>query len=440
MPFGYTIFDPIFVVSGSLLALWLLVREPRRLMLFLPAALSIYSFIPVVSLLTLAEIVPILVLIVMPFRGGLEIPQRFKPGVIILVTLMALQVAVALGAGDTDPKLVLTRCLYYVGMLALFLFSLQACREEEAYQLLVRGAAIAASIHAAYGLYQLAAVPLGLPVRGILRGVDQVQLASEGFLFRINGLASEPKRLGYVLAIGALALLELAAQSEDRAGRWLRRSGLGVMAISLLTLSGSYLLALALSAGAVTLLFPRFLKLMTVFVLLVAGATLVFPGVAARVGDVLEAGLDRRLEEVDRRLSGARVYRQEFYAEEYLTRHPERVLLGVGIGRSNAAFLAEFGNGAGYDGTFRLPLNSQALQIVLDLGGPALLIVYWLLGGLVLRARRLRDLFLLLVLLLLGAQSLSILVLPFLVVFMGAAAARLEDQDLREPLATGLAT
>lgn len=425
MIFGYTPLDPVFVLGGSLLAAWLLLTRPKRLMLFLPAALSIYAIAPFITLLTLADTVPLLILGVMLLRGRITVPKRAQPWLVALVMIIGFQAAVAMSAGDIDMSRVGIRTLYYLTLLALFLFSLNACRNPDSYHLLLRGAAIIAAIHVAYSLYQIVGVPAGLPVRGILRGTEGADIAMEGAFVRINGLANEPKRLGYVLAIGALAFFELARRSQGARKRWLRQAGTAVMAISLLTFSGSYFLALALMGLALVVLYPRFLKALAVAGLLGGLAIPAFPDTSERLWDDLVGGLERRATEVEVGINGQKVYRQEFFAEEYLKGHPETTVTGVGIGRSNAVLHAEFGEGAGYDGSYLQPLNSELLQLLFDLGGPATLIVYGALLILIWRAWRRREVFLMLVLLLLGMQSLSIMVMQYLAVFMGAALARM---------------
>ena len=429
MIFGYTLLDPVFVMLGSMGAMYLLLARPNRLMLYLPGALSVYAFVPFVSLLTLAEIVPMLILLTTMVRGRIDIPRRVRLGFAILVAIFVLELTFGLGAASTDMERTLMRSMQYVGLLMLFLFSLNSCRDERTYRLLVRGAAIIAAIHAIYGLYQFIAAPTGLPMRGILRGTEGAQAAMEGIFLRINGFASEPKRLGYVLAVGALAFFELARHSTGTRRTRLRQMGIGVLAISLLTFSGSYYLALALMGTVLVVLYPRFLKSVAALSLLGAMTIPIFPEPAEKLWVAISSGYERRAEEVDVGLDGQIVYRQEFYAEEYLSRNIGVALTGVGIGRANTVLHNEFGDGAGYNGDAPLPLNSAVLQILFDLGGPAILIIYGTLLALIWRAWRRREIFLMLVLVLLGMQSLSIQVLQFMAIFMGAALARMPSRQ-----------
>lgn len=429
MIFGYTPLDPVFVLAGSLFSLYLLLVHPNRLMLYLPAALSVYAIAPFVTLLTVADTVPLLILLITLLSGKFALPQRIQPWLITLVFLIFFQALVALVADDLSPDRILIRSLYYLTLLTLFIFSLNACRKDETYHLLLRGMAIIAAIHAIYGLYQLIAVPAGLPVRGILRGTTGADIAMEGIFVRINGLANEPKRLGYVLGIGALAFFELARRHQGARRRRLRQAGALVLAISLLTFSGSYFLALALMGLVLVVLYPRFLKKLIVPGIVVGLAIPIFPDTSKQLWESIDMGFDRRATEVVAGLYGQKIYRQEFFAEEYLSIHPETILTGVGIGRSNSVLHEEFGNGAGYDEGYLLPLNSEALQILFDLGGLGAIIVYGTLLALIWRAWRLRETFLMMALLLLGMQSLSILTMQFLAILMGAAWARMPAKD-----------
>jgi hypothetical protein len=432
MTFGYTPFDPLVVVVGTLYAAYLLMVRPVRLMAFLPIALSIYFFIPALSLLTLWRTIPLLLIARLVQKGRIGLSAAARPvfGAILLLFVVSLGYAVVFG-GDTQRAII--RGIYYMSAGALFLFAYEMGQRKEGYDLFVRGFAIAAVIYAVFGAYQILAFYTGLPVRGIVYGPDSTgTIPSANGIPRINSLANEPKRLGYVMFAGALACFALAMQLSGRPRRRFMLAGGAVVALSLMTFSASYFLALVLFGAAATVLYPRKLFKGS----LAAAAVLSLLAVVDPDGPIISAlveSVESRVEEVETGLDGNVVYRQEFFANDYLARHPLQAVTGVGVGQYYLVLNREYGTGVGYaENGGLMPLNSTLLEITLDLSGVAALLLYGGLAVLILRLRRERFHFLALALLFLVLQSLTITTLLYIAVVAGVGLGQLRGARVDE--------
>lgn len=428
MIFGYTPFDPLVVLIGTAMALWFLSKRPMRLVPYLPTALSLYFFIPTVTLLTLWQTVPMLLTARLVVLGKLHLPGRARTVIAVCGLAFAASSAYAVTAGDDSARAVI-RIVYYLGILALFSFSYEMGRRPEAHELLLKGFVVIGIVYTAYGLYQIVAIETGLPVRGILRGTSGADMAYEYGLVRINSLANEPKRLGYVMFMSAMACL-FFVRSRPRHARRMKVAAISILALSLFTFAGSYFLAIAIFAGAALFLYPtRIAKYAALLLALGAAATGFFPELG--VFDTLQHGYERRLEEVEIGVDGERVYRQEFFAWEYIKTNPISALFGVGMGQYFTELYQAYGPGVGINryGTL-IPMNSTFLETLLDLGGPVAILLYVSLAWLIWRLRQAGEAFLSLGLLFLTVQSLTILTLQFIVVIAGLGLARLHAKLL----------
>ena len=427
---GYNIFDPIVVVVAVFVTIYLLIFQPQKLLLFLPLFLSMYFIIPVAGLLTLWHIVPVLVGVWWIFSGRLRIPKNTHLALLILIIFFVAQFLFALTIGDAGPR-VLLRGMYYCGLFFLFVFSFAMVRRPGGLHLLVCGLAIAAAIHAVYGVYQLVAVAADLPFRGIVRGTGAGDIAFSGGILRINGLANEPKRVGYVLALGGLAFFELGRSQNERFKRAYRVFGIFVLAISFFTFSNSYLFAVALSAGCVLVLYPRVIR----YAILPIGLVFAVLAVWGSIFDLwhaFETSFSSRVEEIQVGLSGRFVYRQEFYALDYIKSHPIVVLTGLGMGRYNSVLNENYGLGVGIgESGILISLNSNLLELIFDLGGVATITLYVALILVILRLRTRNMAFLMILLIFVGLQSLTLQTLQFLMLLMGAAIAQTQNSGVR---------
>lgn len=423
MAFGYTPLDPLVVLIGTFYGLYLLTVQPFRLIGWMPAALSFYVFIPTVTLLTFWQTIPLILTFRVIVRGTLSLPKEVW---LISGFLFGAFLASALGAlavGDDSTRAVI-RTIYYLGIFALLAFSYEACRTEEIYVLFLKGLVVAGTILAVYGLYQIIAISTGLPFRGIVRGTGVGQIAFEAGLLRINSLASEPKRLGYVLFVCALACPFYAQYRPERRRR-LIWTGVFIAGISLLTFSGSYFSGIALFALAFLILYPSratvYTLVLAVLVSLVWG---LFPD--ASVFEAISEGYERRLSEVEVGLDGRVVYRQEFYGWDYLENQPMAALFGVGLGQYFTVLHQTYGAGAGYNEYGGLqPFNSLFLELAFDFGSLVSTLFYVAMLALVLRLRHAGERFLTLALIFLLAQSLSVLNMHFIIFFAGVGLGKL---------------
>lgn len=431
MLFGYTPIDPVVVVMGTLMAIYFLARNPVRLMAWLPTALTIYFFMPFVTLLTLWQTVPVL----LTARAVLKGRVRFAPFAKLIVLIVAAAIfasslyAVSIG-GDTTRAII--RSIYYFGLLAILFFTYEMGLRPDAYDIFLRGLVALGVVLAIYGVYQVVAVTTGLPVRGIVRGLYGAQLPIEGGVPRVNSFASEPKRLGYVLFVCGLASIFRARTIQAKKQR-MRLAGIGMILVSLLTLSGSYFLTLGMFGATATLLYPSRATIwafgIAIVIVLIA---VLFP--SSGVDELLTNNFQRRWQEVQIGIEGAVVYRQEFFAWDFLRNNPLNAFLGVGLGQYFGELNAAYGPGVGYgEGNLLLPLNSNFLEIAFDLSGIVAVIFYVSIAFLILRLRSRNETFLALALLFLTLQSFSILTVQWMVLFAGIGAARIVTHAARSP-------
>ncbi|SFB77818.1 hypothetical protein [Tropicimonas isoalkanivorans] len=430
MVFGYTPLDPLIVLIGTAYAGFLLVRDPVRLMAFLPAALCLYFIIPTVTLLTLWQTVPLLLMFWLIAQGKLVLPKSARPFVALLMFLFLVSCVYAIVLGR-DPTRAVIRSIYYASTFALFLYAYDIGRRPEAYRLFVVGFAVTAAILSLYGLYQFFASATGLPYRGILRGAYGADSAFENGILRINSLANEPKRLGYVLFVGALAFFERATWLHGKARRNSVLWGVGVLFVSLFTFSGSYFLALALFGVGAFVLYPVRLRKAWIPLLVFSLAFVAF-GQNTGLYKALETGIERRQQEVELGTDGYVVYRQEFFAQDYLERHPGTAFTGVGVGQYYNVLHSKYGDGVGLAGGRLLPINAMALELTFDVGGIAAATLFSGLVLLIFRLRRRGFVFLTLALLFLTVQSLTIQTLLYIAVVTGIGLAQLRTRVSEE--------
>jgi len=422
MIIGYTILDPLVVLFFAAMAIRLLTKNAERLVAWLPAALSLYFIVPIVTLLSVGQVVSLILTARMFLRQRVYVAPAFKPVMVLMIACFVLSLSYAILDGGNTLRTFL-RTLNYLGLLAVFLFTYEVGRSDAAYEMFVKGLTILGIVLAVYGVYQIVAVFTGLPVRGIVRGTSGSQIVFENGFLRINSFASEPKRLGFVLFVCGLAAFEWARWDRTRRQK-LKLAGGGILFVSLLPLAGSYFLALALFAVALAVLFPRrgmkFLLVMGLGIL----ALMLTPD--SQISTTLVDAYERRSEEVDVGLDGQRVYRQEFYAQNYLENHPEAAIIGLGVGRYYEVLNEEYGSGVGVNEFGGLiPMNSSLLEMVFDTGGVFTFLFYLSTVVLIFRLKKRGEMFLTFSLLFLLAQSLSIQCVPFIVLFAAIGAARL---------------
>ena len=367
MPFGYTLLDPLIVLLGTGMAIYFLGTRPLRLMAWLPAMLTLYFFIPLVTLLTMWQTVPLLLIGRAFLKGEIRAHSSAQLTLLTLLTIFMASAFYAVLLGS-DPTRAVLRVLYYAGVFGIMSFAYEMGRREECYALLLKGLVTLGFVLMFYAFYQIFAVYTGLPFRGILRGTGGSQAAFEAGFFRVNSLATEPKRLGYVMFICALACLFLIKIQPERTLR-LKSGAAGILIVSFLTFAGSYYTAILLFGAAASILYP---SRATKYIFGIFGVLLIIMTAFPNLGlvEAIQHGIGRRLKEVDVGLEGFKVYRQEFYAWDYLAKHPAAAVFGVGVGQYFQSFLTTYGVGAGINRYGGLqPLNSNFLELIFDLGG-----------------------------------------------------------------------
>lgn len=425
MLIGYTILDPLVVVVGSLYVFRMLSKAPLKALAFIPAALSLYFFIPTVTNLTLWQTVPLILLARMVFVTGLIVPNRISFLIYIFFAALFLSSAYGFVVGN-DMVRTAIRLSYYLGCIALFFFSYEIGHKRRADEILLQGLVISGVVFAAYGVYQILAVYTGLPVRMIVYSASGSSIAAfENGIVRINSFANEPKRLGYFLMICGLACFFYIKYRPNLAKR-LKRVGLAILVVSSFTFAGSYYLSVAICAVCLLCLFPfRLFKIGVPIFLVILTVASLFPD--SGFVQSVTAGFERRADEVEVGIHGEHVYRQEFYAWDYLSNNPRDYFSGLGLGQYYSVLFKTYGIGVGFNERGGLaPLNSLFLELLFDLGGLVALLVYFSLAVLILRLRNERQYFLCLVVLFLTIQSFTILTLQFLALFVGFSLARLE--------------
>lgn len=426
MVFGYTPLDPLVVICGTLLTIWYLNRNAVKLIGFMPTALSLWFFVPFVTSLTLWQTVPLLLTGRILLRRGFCLPRFAQPVTIAVALSFVLSAGYALVAGADETR-ALIRILYYLGLFAIFSFSYEMGRKPEAYEILLKGLVVMGVVYATYGAYQLVALYTGLPMRGIVYSASSGgSIAFENGLLRINSLANEPKRLGYVLFLAALACIFLARMRVARRARQLKLAAGGIFMISILTFAGSYFSAIALFTLSAFLLYPsRAILYLFGFLIIAIGVPVVFTTDFA-ILDALQYAYERRMSEIELGLDGEVVYRQEFFAWDYLTNNPFSYLTGVGVGQYYSEFNKAYGVGAGYNQLGDLmPLNSNFLEMIFDLGVIAAGLIYIGLTFLIFKLRGTGETFFCLSLLFLMMQSLTILNFLQVALVAGVAMGRL---------------
>lgn len=425
MVFGYTPLDPLVVLGGTLLAIWYLNRNAVKLLGFMPMALSLWFFVPVITNLTLWQTIPLLLTGRVLLKGKVSIPRSAQPVLMIIAICFGISAAYALAAGADGTRAII-RVVYYLGVFATLAFAYEMGRRPEAYEILLKGLVVVGIVYAAYGAYQIIAFYTGLPVRGIVYNAGGGSImVFEGGLLRINSFANEPKRLGYILFLAAMACVFLARMRHARRARQLQWAAVGIFVVSIMTFAGSYFFAVALFGAGVLMLYP---SRATVYIF---GAVVVASGISILIPDlgILEAiqhGYEIRMAEIEVGLDGVVVYRQEIFAWDYLANNLFSSITGVGVGQYYSVLNEAYGVGAGYNELGGLmPLNSNFLEMIFDLGAIATVLVY---GGLILlifKLRRAGESFFCISLLFLVAQSLLILNLLFIALFAGVAMGRL---------------
>ncbi len=425
MVFGYTNFDPLVVIFGTLLAIWYLNRNAVKLIGFMPTALSLWFFIPWFNTFTLSQALPLVLTARAALKGSIKLPKMARPVLLILAPCVAVSCLIAFSLGAQQARAII-RIIYYLSLFAMFGFSYELGRKPEATKILLKGFVILGIVYSMYGAYQILAYYTELPVRGIVRDTSGGStIAAMRGLPRVNSLANEPKRLGYVLFLSALACVFLARIQSRKVSQKLYGSATFIVAMSIMTFSSSYFLALACFSVGLLFLKPSKSMLYTVGIAIIAVIiVLLLPN--SGILQAIVNSYDQRMSEFDHGIDNTVVYRQEFFAWDYLFKNPWAALFGVGLGQYYSVLNETYGYGAGLgEGGDLLPLNSNFLELVFDFGGIATLTIYSSLVALIIKLQKMKEFFYCYGILFLLCQSFTILTLIFTTLLAGLAVGRI---------------
>ena len=384
MPLGHGPIDYVIVILCLIITAHTLITDPKRLLYFLPTFLTIDFFIPLVSQLTPGRLIPFMI-------GGWWLGTNGLPRGKPLTTSLSIAIAIIIASvvygylsGESGGRAII-RSLNYTNLVILCGFTWKHARTRTGIKMLLQGFAVAGLIHGLHSVYQIFANKFGLPYRSIVYSEDQSELRmkmlSRGF--RINGFADEPKRLGFVLLVGSLALTHISAAVREVQKRYtMLILAMILFLLSIYTFSTSFLIALAIWLPIMLLLSKRSWKFFLGALVASGLLFIVKSDLILNYVDIQKQFLESREEEVEEGLEARTVYRQEFYAKDYLERYPLKILSGVGMGQYYKVFREFYGPVAGMGpGGMLLPLNSQIFEVILDTGLAGFSLIY--LGGII---------------------------------------------------------
>ena len=385
MAFGFGILDYI-VTLGCVAITVMLLGRPQQLLILLPLMISIDFILPIAgTILTPGHLVPLVLGLGMLFRPVARFPRAMWSFVLVYLVIVGTATGFGIAEGGAGSRPVI-RAAFYINILIVFLYAYSVTARSGSALPILKGLALAAIVHAGLGFYQILADITGLPYRGVVYNESgygrPVSQANGGF--RINGLADEPKRMAFITFAGAIALVILGNLRLSRLHNRAALAGMSAIA-SVLTVSSSFFVAVAVWIGHFVTR-PRYLAFALFAFLVTMGLVLVIaPDFVSQQLDFGSNIVDRRMQELEVGIEGENVYRQEFYAFEYLANHSQAAITGVGMGRYNYELFLYYGAGVGLseEGNI-MPLNSQLLEVLFDLGlaglailvfGPLLLLV-----------------------------------------------------------------
>ena len=392
MALGHGLLDYVVVTLVAFWTLRLLLKRPERMLIWLPLFLTIDFFIPMGTQLTPSRFVPFMLGAWLLHRGWLAPPPRYAAIVLsaTIVILVSFSFSFVIDDAGTRPFF---RLLHYLSLILVFLFVVRVSDKKLFIEYAVWGLFLAGLIHGAYAFYQQFADIVGLPYRGIVYSASGTSVAVHaGSGLRVNGLADEPKRLGYILFSATIiaAYFFLRKDRQDilaplgslskifRSSLVLLTTGLLLSIASLMTYSGSFFAAVALTGFILVLSFSaRTWALMGAGAIFLLAGSFMAPDITDRYVGAIQELADSRINEFEVGLDGKKIYRQEFFAQDLVENNPMSLVWGVGLGRYNIVLYEKYGTGAGFGELGGIaPLNSQFFEIGFDIGLPGLVILF----------------------------------------------------------------
>lgn len=392
MPIGHGLIDYIVVFASVLLTMWLLQKKPVLLLLWLPSLLTIDFFIPFMTQLTPSRIVPLFVGVWLVLKGYFPPTRQHQLLFIVSIFGVGLSFIYSFFVHDLGTRAIF-RSLHYLSLLFVFIFVARMARSREGLAHGFLGLLLAGLLHAFHAGYQQIANFVSLPYRGVIysEGGSTVPVMAGPFL-RVNGLADEPKRLGYILLTAALigvlfmmrkryfsGYIEPTVKLLGLRNNLIMTSYILLMLVcGLMTFSGSFLFAMMISSVLLLAMFSvRVVYAALILTPVVAIAAVLLSDTISDYSIVLEEMYQDRVAEINAGLDSDNIYRQEFFAQALVEENPDTLIFGLGMGRYNIVFYENFGFGAGYDEFGALkPLNSQFFEVGFDLGLIGLLVFY----------------------------------------------------------------
>tara|TARA_B100000809_G_scaffold201247_1_gene201797 strand:- start:2095 stop:3438 length:1344 start_codon:yes stop_codon:yes gene_type:complete len=387
---GHGFIDYAFVYSMMYYAFWAGQTKPHRILYILPACLSCFFFIPVGSNLTADKLVPtVFIISVVLSKGSSYFALQNKnsnnwSGKMWL--LIAFSIVIGLIYTDfyvqhVKSPLFSTRMLIqvisYINFMLIFIILRKECSKLNGKNILLKSFIITTSILCLYGLYQHFAHQFGWPYRGIVYSANKTGFGgfsnSKDFIFRVNSLANEPKRLTYFLVIGLLILLKYKKDVLTKINF--------IIYYFLILLHGIVLwLTYATSIYIILTIFIAFLMIYTFFIkfnkilfrqlsiiTLLGLATFIYQ--KKYIKTLYEVRVGKQIDDEE--------IRAEVKGQEFILNYPEMFILGLGPGNYNFALSKEYPEEAGLSeqGRILIPFNSALMTYLFDFGLLGLLII-----------------------------------------------------------------
>lgn len=381
---GHGPIDYLVVIGMVALSFWIGLTQPQKILWLLPAACTFYFFIKVVTLLTPIKLIPFFFFLGLALRGEkgyLRINGRYWHIWILLSILFCTllgaiylpQFQLTSPSPYTKTRLIV-QFVSYTNLVLIYLIAHRETSKPGGVALLFKSYIFTTTLLCFYGVYQWVASQTGLPMRGIVYTEEIVGAALdfENFIFRINSLANEPKRLSYMLMISVVIMLSLKEKNRlIFPKKWQTRAVIFLHLLCVfLTYSTSIYLSIAVFFGLMILLAVRRYYHRLYFRIAIAGILGIllmlvsFPTLRERLILLYELRVESQIAQID----GEVYVRVETDAINYLKANPKHILLGVGPGNYNFALNDEFGWGKGVNGSFIFPLNSSLLTLLMDFG------------------------------------------------------------------------
>ncbi|MBL4708843.1 MAG: hypothetical protein JKY48_10445 [Flavobacteriales bacterium] len=380
---GHGLLDYIVVLTFVLYAIYAALTRTHRILYILPAAVSFFFFIQVGPLITPDKVVPFIFLVFVMFRYGVgyfKIPYTSLSKWLLGVFFM-ICIAFFIGGfytqyyGNLINSPHLSNRLYiqligYANSIFIFIIVRRECILQNNIYRLLKSFIWTTSILAIYGVYQYYADQFGLPYRGMIRSASIVDYAhlkiGEESFFRVNSLASEPKRLTYFIVIGVIILIKYKDYFFGKIGK--------IMTVALIvahllvlwwTYSTSIYISLAVFIGGL-MFYVLFLNYNRRLMRTLVVASLIGVGgyfsQQQNLNKLYENRVDEQLENED--------VRSEVKGVDYLQSYPGLFIFGIGPGMYNFALAIEYPGKAGLSplGEILIPFNSAFLTYVYDFG------------------------------------------------------------------------